>query len=50
MDPEAEKTLVRFFAPYNARLIKLLGFDPGWAKPGEELGSDAQTGSSSDSQ
>ena len=35
MDPEAEKTLVRFFAPYNARLIKLLGFDPGWAKPGD---------------
>ena len=42
MDPDAEKTLVRYFAPYNAKLVKLLGFDPGWAKPDDELG-DAQT-------
>ena len=35
MDAEAEETLRRFFAPYNAKLITLLGFDPGWARPGD---------------
>ena len=43
MDPQAEKTLIRYFAPYNAKLIKLLGYDPGWAKPGDDLSADAQT-------
>ena len=30
MDPEAERTLQRFFAPYTKQLVEVLGYDPGW--------------------
>ena len=30
MDPEAERTLQRFFAPYIKQLVEVLGYDPGW--------------------
>ena len=30
MDAPSERALQRFFAPYNKRLIAVLGFDPGW--------------------
>ena len=35
MDPAVESMLRTFFAPYNERLVELLGYDPGWARPGE---------------
>lgn len=31
MDREAERTLQRFFAPYNKQLVQVLGYDPGWS-------------------
>ena len=30
MDPVTERTLQRFFEPYNKQLVAVLGFDPGW--------------------
>ena len=30
MDPVAERTLKRFFKPFNQKLVATLGFDPGW--------------------
>ena len=35
MDPAAERALQRFFAPYNKKLIAVLGFDPGWSAGAE---------------
>ena len=35
MDRAAEAILTRFFAPSNAKLVALLGYDPGWAKPSD---------------
>ena len=31
MDPVAERTLQRFFEPYNKQLVAVLGYDPGWS-------------------
>ena len=36
MDPVAERTLQRFFAPYNKKLVAVLGYDPGWGAGAEE--------------
>ena len=30
MDPVTERTLQRFFEPYNKQLVAVLGYDPGW--------------------
>ena len=40
MDPVTERTLQRFFAPYNKQLVAVLGFDPGWGA-GAEAGPPA---------
>ena len=32
----AEQALQRFFAPYNKKLIAVLGFDPGWSTGAED--------------